>query len=93
VRQAGQPAQPDRRRIGLQLGGRAERAHQLVDRDFGTPPLDRDIVDRPDAKTLAGFLEDAVANAEAGAVFFVDAFEPRGDVHAVADHSIAHPLH
>src|SRR5712671_773646 len=92
VGQARQLAQPDRPRIGLELRVYAENSQQLVYRNLGAAPLDRDIVDRPDAEALAGFFEDAVADADAGAEFLVYSLEPGGDVDAVANHGVAHPL-
>ena len=83
VGQARQLAQPDGPRIGLELRVYAKNSQQLVNRNRGAAPLDRDIVDRSDAEALSRLFEDAVADAEAGAKFLVYAFEPGADIDAV----------
>src|SRR5439155_22683362 len=53
---------------------------------------DRNILDRPDAEALPGFLEDAVAAADVRTVLLVQSFETSRHVDTVADHRVAHPL-
>src|SRR5205085_7099044 len=86
------PAQPARRWIGLELRTSAIGTPQFIDGDLRPASPDRDILDGPDAEALARFLKDAVADADVGPVFLVQSFETSGNVYAVADDRIAHPL-
>src|SRR6187399_124149 len=43
-------------------------------------------------QTQPAIVVKTASNAEAGSEFLIDAFEPGRDIHAVADHRIAHAL-
>src|SRR5581483_2345864 len=82
--------QPLGLRAGLELRTSPSRAQQLVDRHQAAPALDRDLVDGTYAEILARFPKGGVADADGGAELLVHALQTRRNVHAVAQHGVAH---
>src|SRR5271168_3342151 len=66
-------------------------ADQLIDRQSARAPIDHEPVELAHANVIAGKTARLLSDDDLGAVFFVGALEPAGDIHRVTDHRVVEP--
>jgi hypothetical protein len=67
------------------------QSKQLIDHELGLAALDLNPLQRSRQELGPRLVIDAVADADRSAKLLVDAFEPRGDIHAISQRGVAQP--
>ena len=66
------------------------RPHQFVHAGLGGHALDQRGAEAVEAEPIRDAVADRLADEYRGALFLVEPFEPRCQIHAVAEHCVLH---